>query len=86
MTTITPSSLNLEVTPKKEKRRGKYDQATIDALLAKAENLPDEMTPEMEEDVRRYEKKLAMANNLESQLINHQITTQNERVNLYKTT
>jgi hypothetical protein len=88
-TTLQPimtNTLKLETTPQKKSRRGKYDQSMIDALCAEAEKIPDEMTPAMEEAVRRYEEKLAMANNIESQLINYQLTTQNERVNLYKTT
>ena len=50
-------SQHLDLSPKKKARRGKYDQEAIDALLAKAEKLPEEMTPAMEEAVRKYEEK-----------------------------
>jgi len=65
MTTITPSSLNLEITPPKEKRRKQYD---LDALIAEAENLPKAITPEMQRIADLYKEKLAMANNIEYQL------------------
>lgn len=45
----------LDLTPKKKARLGKYDQETLDALLAKP--IPEEMTPAMEEAVKKYEEK-----------------------------
>ncbi len=55
--TLTPSQ-TLDLTPKKKSRRGKYDQEALDTLLAKAEKLPEQMTPAMEEAVRKYEEKI----------------------------
>ncbi len=46
----------LDLTPKKKARLGKYDQETLDALLAKP--IPEEMTPAMEEAVKKYEENM----------------------------